>query len=222
MNNHYNSNDGADKYHDELDEVFHDALDFIPAGSFRKSLAHHKVEFCVGEDFEELKCSSFDHITLSDEPLERDVLPYFKDPKIKISFWTIIKDAIGKDITKLSVPVYFNDPTSILQRTASSMEYNDLLDKAIAEPDPLRRLIYVSVYSITLLTLLERNTTKPFNPLLGETYELVTKGFRFLAEQVAHHPPTTAFHCEGYSGYKVWSCNRAKTKFTGKNLQFLQ
>jgi hypothetical protein len=45
---------------------------------------------------------------------ERDVLPYFKDPKVKISIWTIIKDSIGKDITKMSVPVYFNDPTNIL------------------------------------------------------------------------------------------------------------
>lgn len=44
------------------------------------------------------------------DPPERDVLPYFKDPKTKISVWTILKDSIGKDITKLSVPVYFNDP----------------------------------------------------------------------------------------------------------------
>jgi hypothetical protein len=65
------------------------------------------------------------------DPLEREVLPYFKDPKLKISFWTIIKDSIGKDITKLSVPVYFNDPTNILQKCAASMEYNSILDMAL-------------------------------------------------------------------------------------------
>jgi len=48
------------------------------------------------------------------DPPERTVLPFFKDPKIKISIWTIIKDSIGKDISKISVPVYFNDPTNIL------------------------------------------------------------------------------------------------------------
>ena len=48
------------------------------------------------------------------DPPSRDVLPYFKDPKIKISIWAIIKDSIGKDISKMSVPVYFNDPTNIL------------------------------------------------------------------------------------------------------------
>lgn len=48
------------------------------------------------------------------DPSERFVLPYFKDPKVKISIWTILKDSIGKDITKMSVPVYFNDPMNIL------------------------------------------------------------------------------------------------------------
>jgi len=44
----------------------------------------------------------------------RDRLPFFKDPKIKLSIWTIIKDSIGKDLTKMSVPVYFNSPLSLL------------------------------------------------------------------------------------------------------------
>ena len=48
------------------------------------------------------------------EPLERKMLPYLKDPKFKISIWTIVKDSIGKDITKMSVPVYFNEPTGLL------------------------------------------------------------------------------------------------------------
>jgi oxysterol-binding protein 1 len=48
------------------------------------------------------------------DPPERFILPYFKDPNVKISIWTILKDSIGKDITKMSVPVYFNDPMNIL------------------------------------------------------------------------------------------------------------
>jgi hypothetical protein len=45
--------------------------------------------------------------------------------------WAILKDAIGKDLTKMSLPVYFNDPTNILQRNAVQMEYNDILEDAI-------------------------------------------------------------------------------------------
>jgi len=49
-----------------------------------------------------------------EEPLEREELPWLKDPNAKVSIWAIIKDSIGKDISKLSVPVYFNDCTSLL------------------------------------------------------------------------------------------------------------
>lgn len=45
-------------------------------------------------------------------------------------------------------------------------------------------------------------TKKPFNPMLGETYELVTKDFRYFSEQVSHHPPISAFVQEG-PGYTI-------------------
>jgi len=43
---------------------------------------------------------------------------------------------------------------------------------------------------------------KPFNPLLGETYEFVTDEYSYLAEQVSHHPPVTAIHIKG-KDYRV-------------------
>lgn len=46
----------------------------------------------------------------------------------------------------MSVPVYFNDPTSLLQKCAQSMEYNDLLDQAAEETDPMRRIALVAVH----------------------------------------------------------------------------
>jgi len=54
------------------------------------------------------------------ELMERTQLPWFKDPSKKISIWTIIKDSIGKYVAKLSVPVYFNDPLSIIQKAAQN------------------------------------------------------------------------------------------------------
>jgi hypothetical protein len=69
-----------------------------------------------------------------------------------------------------------------MQKCASSMEYNEILDHAVLQKDSLRRLGFVAVFSSTFLTCIERNITKPFNPLLGETYELVTDKFKFIAE----------------------------------------
>lgn len=77
------------------------------------------------------------------------MLPWLKDPNAKISFWAIIKDNIGKDISKLSVPVFFNDPTSLLQKCAQSMEYNELLDRAGTEPDSAKRIALIAIHGIT-------------------------------------------------------------------------
>jgi len=77
----------------------------------------------------------------------------------------------------------------------------------------------VTVASISQLVIAEKTTTKPFNPLLGETYELETKDFYYLAEQVSHHPPVTANYCKSKIGnYTIFTNQRALTSFNGKYL----
>ena len=44
---------------------------------------------------------------------ERMTLPHLRPPNHKISFWKILKEMIGKDLTKVSLPVYFNEPLSM-------------------------------------------------------------------------------------------------------------
>jgi hypothetical protein len=50
--------------------------------------------------------------TILMEPIERSELPWLKDPKDKPSFMKILKDAIGKDLSKITMPVSFNEPVS--------------------------------------------------------------------------------------------------------------
>lgn len=60
---------------------------------------------------------------------------------------------------------------------------------------------------------------KPFNPLLGETYEMVTPGgLHFISEQVSHHPPISAGYAKG-RGYEYWGSNNIKTSFWGKSME---
>ena len=58
---------------------------------------------------------------------------------------------------------------------------------------------------------------KPFNPLLGETFEYETEDIRLLAEQVSHHPPVTAFHVE-HDDYVCWGHIKFKSKLSGISL----
>lgn len=60
---------------------------------------------------------------------------------------------------------------------------------------------------------------KPFNSLLGETYELVTANYRSVSEQVSHHPPITAYHCES-SNYEVFAANQTTMRFNGRYVIF--
>ena len=130
---------------------------------------------------------------------------------------------VGKDMSRIGVPVYFNDPTSLLQKCAQSMEYNYLLDLATKEQDPVRRHALVAVHVVTTLTPVEKSVTKPFNPLLGETFEFVNDDFEYLAEQVTHHPPVTACFCRGKKSNYIYQTNqKTNLKFTGKNLMMNQ
>lgn len=59
------------------------------------------------------------------------------------------------------------------------------------------------------------------NPhFLGETFEYVREdmGFRYISEQVSHHPPISVCHCEGQH-YSFWAEINVKTKFWGKSFE---
>ena len=59
------------------------------------------------------------------------------------------------------------------------------------------RLVYATIFSVAQFNLQKNKTKKPFNPLLGETYEMIQEDYRFVAEQVSHHPPISAFYFQG-------------------------
>lgn len=65
-----------------------------------------------------------------------------------MSVWKILKDSIGKDLSKITLPVFLNEPVSMLQKTMEFMEYEELLSKANETADPAMRYLYVIAFSI--------------------------------------------------------------------------
>jgi hypothetical protein len=59
---------------------------------------------------------------------------------------------------------------------------------ASEEIDPIRRMALVVVATLSGLHTMKYRKRKPFNPMLGETYELVTSNYRFFAEKIEHLP----------------------------------
>eukprot|EP00128_Syssomonas_multiformis_P000660 Colp12_sorted_trinity150504_noHs@23954 len=109
---------------------------------------------------------------------------------------------------------------SFLQRLAEDCEYTQILDVAAGMESSLERLAYVAAFTVSSYSTTPTRTTKPFNPILGETFELNRPdlGFRLIAEQVCHHPPVAAFHARGNDWIfeEGFSMN---SKFRGKYLQ---
>lgn len=60
----------------------------------------------------------------------RNKLPDPVEKERGVSLWSIIKDNVGKDLTRVCLPVYFNEPISSLQKCFEDLEYSYLLDRA--------------------------------------------------------------------------------------------
>jgi len=138
------------------------------------------------------------------------------DEQIKLQrgvVWDIIKQmghniTHGQSLINVTMPVTIFEPRSYLERMADSWCYAPLfLKKAAEQTDPIERLKYVATFAFSGLS----NTCtmkKPFNPLLGETYEGdYSDGTHIMCEQSSHHPPITnwqvigpnnSFHLYGY------------------------
>ncbi|XP_070097419.1 oxysterol-binding protein-related protein 6 isoform X25 [Equus przewalskii] len=140
-----------------------------------------------------------------------------------INLWNILRNNIGKDLSKVSMPVELNEPLNTLQHLCEEIEYSELLDKASETDDPYERMVLIAAFAVSgYCSTYFRAGSKPFNPVLGETYECIRedKGFRFFSEQVSHHPPISACHCES-KNFVFWQDIRWKNKFWGKSMEIL-
>jgi len=53
-------------------------------------------------------------------------------------------NCIGKDLSKITMPVMLNEPLSFLQRLCEYMEYAQLLTEAAQQESPADRMKYVA------------------------------------------------------------------------------
>lgn len=75
----------------------------------------------------------------------------------------------------------------MLQRLTEDLEYSELLDRAARCDCALEQMCLVAAFSVSSYSTTVHRAAKPFNPLLGETYELDRLeefGYRSISEQV--------------------------------------
>lgn len=107
----------------------------------------------------------------------------------------------------------------MVQRLAEDLEYSELLDQAAKTEDEIQRLCLIGAFAVSGYSCTRlRAARKPFNPMLGETFEDIR--FNFIAEKVCHVPPVMACHASG-DGWTYDSVTQAKQKFWGRSLEII-
>ncbi|KAK2706338.1 oxysterol-binding protein 1-like [Artemia franciscana] len=143
--------------------------------------------------------------SLAKKPQRRSRIP--DKPDLSLNLWKIIKQNWRKSLFSIKLPVNINEPLSMLQRLTEEYQYSDILDTAAGKSDSCEQLAYVAAFVVSCYGTTSFRTTKPFNPLLGETYEWDRTddlGWRCVSEQVCRRPRTSAQYCES----KNWVCHQ--------------
>lgn len=131
---------GVDVETDEEDGTFFDTNDFLSSDSLRS--ASYRCRDNTGNACSSLTCETQSFFSDREVGLEikaidypyikrRDNLPEPKEKEKPVGLWSIIKDNIGKDLSGVCLPVYFNEPLSSLQKCFEDLEYSYLVDRAL-------------------------------------------------------------------------------------------
>ncbi|XP_064895770.1 oxysterol-binding protein-related protein 7 isoform X8 [Columba livia] len=75
------------------------------------------------------------------DPRRRSRLPAPPAPPGDVSLWGLLRSSVGKDLSRVALPVQLNEPLNTLQRLCEELEYSGLLDRASRARDPRQRLV---------------------------------------------------------------------------------
>ncbi|XP_071388912.1 oxysterol-binding protein-related protein 3 isoform X3 [Centroberyx affinis] len=230
---HQVSNESRASIAESLSEFF-DAQEVLLSASSSENEASEDDSY-ISDISDNMSMDNFSNETESERPTSgcvengallsqrRSCLPSPSPNNSTISLWNILRNNIGKDLSKVAMPVQLNEPLNTLQRLCEELEYSELLDRAANTQDPFERMVYMATFAVSgYASSYYRAGGKPFNPVMGESYECdrPDKGFRFVAEQVSHHPPISACHAES-KNFTFWQDMRWKNKFWGKSMEIV-
>uniref|UniRef100_A0A3Q3BJR0 Oxysterol-binding protein n=1 Tax=Kryptolebias marmoratus TaxID=37003 RepID=A0A3Q3BJR0_KRYMA len=146
---------------------------------------------------------------------------------------------LGMDLTKVVLPTFILERRSLLEMYADFFAHPDLFVSIADQPEPKERMVQVVKWYLSAFHAGRKGSVakKPYNPILGEVFfchwdlpneETVSDGpvpwsssnsVSFVAEQVSHHPPISAFYAECLKkkiqfNAHIWT----KSKFLGMSI----
>ncbi|KAK4343242.1 hypothetical protein RND71_036336 [Anisodus tanguticus] len=208
------------------DNLFFDAPEILSSSSLRSLESYNDSSSSDSENEEvhpsEDGLSSFMRFVECDYPYveRREKLPEPVEEEKGISLWSMIKDNIGKDLTRICLPVYFNEPLSSLQKCFEDFEYSYLLDQAYEwgrTGNNLMRMLNVAAFAVSGYACTDGRKFKPFNPLLARQNEIHSCEGKEV-EWGRKRKGGIREHRQG-RGWKMWGDSTLKSKFWGPSIQ---
>lgn len=140
--------------------------------------------------------------------------------------WHIIKQLRpGMDLSKVTLPTFILEPRSFLEKLADYYYHCDILSDAVMINDPVMRLINIVKWYLSGFYKKPKGPKKPYNPILGERFRCFWEHPKsqsrtfFVAEQVSHHPPISAFHVSNRKdGFTITCALESRSKFSGNSV----
>lgn len=159
-----------------------------------------------------------------------------------MSTFEIVKSFFGQirgvsDAYRVSIPITFIQPISFLERLSNQCNPSNFLD-SFSKNSPIidhdlddgERFLRVLQWQLSTWIGYYRkgiNNCKPFNPILGEFFSCKwdhksdQSSTFFMSEQVSHHPPISAFHCENEKRGIVYRGNVYPSIGVGMNYMYV-
>ncbi|NXR25377.1 OSBL8 protein, partial [Cinclus mexicanus] len=141
----------------------------------------------------------------------------------KSLIWTLLKQVRpGMDLSKVVLPTFILEPRSFLDKLSDYYYHADFLSEAALEENAYNRMKKVVKWYLSGFYKKPKGLKKPYNPILGEFFRCMwihprtnSKTF-YIAEQVSHHPPISAFYVSNRKdGFCLSGSILAKSKFYG-------
>lgn len=123
----------------------------------------------------------------------------------------------GRDLLTVTFPVRSSAPISMIEYTSRQNAYGPIfMNRASTCVDPVERMRLIMTWNIACQHTMS-GFLKPFNPVIGETYQgRLSDGTMIFAEQTSHHPPVQVWNVQGPGGsyvYSGWMGYSAKVRF---------
>ena len=165
--------------------------------------------------------------------------------KNMISF-LISQVRIGMDLTRISLPTFILEHRSLLEMYASFFSHPAVFSEIPDFLTPQERILGVLKWYLSSFHVARKSpiAKKPYNPILGEVFQCLfseednrnfqetnsnqgnlplpwakNSDIQFIAEQVSHHPPISAFYAENPSKNIQFTGHiYTKSKFLGLSI----